>query len=240
MGSLHNDLGVMIILTGVTGGIGTELIKELTGVDSIIGISRSATSLKSDDDRVRFVNIDLESSVEIESFANAVGQKASNIIIIHAAAFKKDALTVNCEEEDWERAMRVNLTANFLLSKAFIPHMIKQKWGRIIHFSSLGGISGRPGTIAYSTSKSGLLGLSKVLSKEYGRFNITSNVLVLGHFETGLYDDLQEDEKQRLLESIPSKKLGSVADIAKAIKFVIGSDYVNGAEINIDGGAAKI
>ncbi len=234
------DVEHMIIITGVTGGIGTALLDELKGVDSIVGISRTATSLTPMSDRVSFENVDLSKSDEISAFANAIGPSATNITLIHAAAFKKDALTVNCEEDDWQRAMQVNLTANFLLSKALIPHMIKQKWGRIVHLSSLGGISGRPGTIAYSTSKSGLLGMSKVLSKEYGRFNITSNVLVLGHFNTGMYDNLQEEEQQRLLESIPSKKLGSVSDIAKAIEFLIKSDYVNGAEINIDGGAAKI
>ena len=78
--------------------------------------------------------------------------------------------------------------------------------------------------------------MSRVLAKEYARFNITSNVLVLGSFEEGLFNTLSDNLKNKLLEQIPSKQLGKVSNIANAVDFLIKSEYVNGAVINIDGG----
>ena len=105
--------------------------------------------------------------------------------------------------------MLVNLKANFLLTKKLLNYMIKDRWGRIIHIASNGAINGEPGTIAYSTSKSGLIGMSRVLSKEYAIFNITSNVLSLCAFDTGLYSSLDEKIKKKIINNIPSKKLGN-------------------------------
>jgi NAD(P)-dependent dehydrogenase (short-subunit alcohol dehydrogenase family) len=114
--------------------------------------------------------------------------------------------------------------------------MIGDGWGRVIHISSIAGMKGVPGTIAYSTAKTGLLGMSKVLANEYARFGVTSNVLILGYFNTGLIDTLNEKSRQKILASIPSKRLGSPSNIVNAIDFLIKSEYVNGSTVNIDGG----
>lgn len=231
------EKNIMIILTGASGGIGRELIPHLIEIEEVIGIYNTSLPDITADKRVRYEKVNLENMSDIVSFAKKQGQDASKITVIHAAVYKKDDLVVNYKPDDWDHSIRVNLKANFLLTQALLPYMIRHKWGRIIHFSSLGGIQGRPGTIAYSTSKAGLIGMSNVLAKEYACFNITSNVLILGHFETGLFHKLQEEEKKRLLNSIPSKTLGKVSNIANAIRFLIMSDYITGATINIDGGA---
>jgi len=132
--------------------------------------------------------------------------------------------------------MGVNLKGNFLLTQALLSKMIQERWGRIIHISSRGAVDGDTGTIAYSASKMGLIGMSNVLAKEYARFNITSNILILGHFEVGLYNQLNEGMQKKLLQQVPSKTLGKSIDIFNAIEFLIKSQYVNGASINIDGG----
>ena len=80
------------------------------------------------------------------------------------------------------------------------------------------------------------MGLTLVLANEYSRFGVTSNVLILGYFNTGLIDTLSEKSRQRILESIPSKSLGGSSNIVNAIDFLIKSEYVNGSTINIDGG----
>ena len=78
--------------------------------------------------------------------------------------------------------------------------------------------------------------MSAVLSKEYAKFNITSNILVLGTFNTGLFNELPDKQKSSILSKIPSKKFGSISDIFNAINFIIKSDYVTSSIINIDGG----
>src|SRR4029077_7207761 len=98
------------------------------------------------------------------------------------------------------------------------------------------GLQGHRGTASYSASKAALLGLSRVLGKEYARFNVTSNVLVLGHFDAGLYRRLDKSTQKALLKEIPSGRLGQVSNIVHAIYFLRKSDYVNASEVSIDGG----
>ena len=94
----------------------------------------------------------------------------------------------------------------------------------------------RSGTLAYSASKTGLQGMSAVLAREYARFNITSNILVLGYFEVGLIETLSEEQRKDIVARIPGKKLGAVSNIAEAVAFLVRSDYTNAAVINLDGG----
>ena len=226
----------MIILTGASGGIGKELLAPILKLDHVVALyNTSKPEISLDNNRLNYHRVNLEEPNGIKSFVKKLESKISKVTIVHAAALSIDALAANYEEADWDRIMRVNLKANFLLNKAFLPHMIRENWGRIIHISSLVGIEGTRGTIAYSTSKTGLMGMSRVLAKEYAQFNITSNVLVLGYFEVGLINTLPDEEKKRIIKQIPSGKLGSVSNIANAINFLMKSEYANGSAIHIDG-----
>ncbi len=227
----------MIILTGASGGIGKEMMEHLLEIDSVIAIYNKSLPGKSSNEKLTYEKVDVGDARQIAAFVDKWGDKLSHITLIHAAAIKKDGLAIDYSEADWEELMAVNLKGNFLLTQALLPYMVKQSWGRIIHLSSLGGIQGSSGTIAYSAGKTALIGMSRVLAKEYARFNITSNILVLGYFGTGLYNVLSDSEKKKLLNKIPSKLLGKVSNISNAVDFLIKSDYVNGATINIDGGA---
>ena len=130
-----------------------------------------------------------------------------------------------------------NLGSNFLICKYLIKKMIFSKWGRVIFFSSTGAKRGDIGTSGYSASKTGLYGLSKVISKEYGQHNITSNIFELGAFEAGMYKKLNEKQKMKIVSKLPNKKLGTINEITLAIKLLINSSFINGSVIKIDGGA---
>ena len=114
--------------------------------------------------------------------------------------------------------------------------MIKNKWGRIINISSTGGLAGDKGTLLYTASKNASLSMMKVMSQEYANFNITCNTLLLGNFNFGMFKRLNKKTKDKILKKIPSEKTGKIINIYNAIKFLINSDYVNGASIKIDGG----
>ena len=107
----------------------------------------------------------------------------------------------------------------------------------IIFISSSGARDGDLGTGAYSSSKTGLIGLSKVISKEYGKYNITSNIIELGAFDTGMYKKLNQKIKNKIIKKIPSDKLGQKEDIINTIKFIIDTSFMNGSVVKIDGGA---
>ena len=160
----------------------------------------------------------------------------SRITLIHAAAVSIDKLAADLTSAEWNTVLDINLKSSFLMSKKLLRKMISEKWGIIIHISSIVGNNGTTRTIAYSTSKTGLVGMSRVLSKEYGRFGITSNILIPGYLNTGLISSLSKEAKSKILKKIPSNKFGDPVNIVNAVEFLIKSDYVNGASINIDGG----
>ena len=226
----------MIILTGASGGIGHAILSSLSKLDKVIAISHSRAINVDELDGVELYQVDLTSEIEVNEFVLKIKSKLSKVVLIHAAAISLDNLAVKFNTKDWNQSMSLNLSGNFFLTRALLATMIRDDWGRIIHVSSIAGMKGVPGTIAYSTAKTGLLGMSKVLANEYARFGVTSNVLILGYFNTGLIDTLSEKSRQKILESIPSKRLGSPSNIVNAVDFLIKSEYVNGSTINIDGG----
>lgn len=225
----------MIILTGASGGIGKELISHLCELDDVIGLYNTSLPDCFNDSKLIYEKLNIENPLEVKKFVSKWESKLSKITLIHCAAAKVDGLAAHYEVSDWDHVMSVNLRGNFLLTQALLPYMIDNRWGRIIHMSSHGGMDGAAGTIAYSTSKTGLIGMSRVLGKEYARFQITSNVLVLGTFETGMFLQLSDEYKNKIRNQIPSKTFGNVTNIAAAVDFLIKAEYVNASVINIDG-----
>lgn len=136
----------------------------------------------------------------------------------------------------WDKVIDTNLKGTFLFCRAMLPFMRKQEWGRIINISSIVGQIGIPGTIAYSTSKSALFGLTRTLAVENAAKKITVNVLALGYFDIGMISVIKHDLQERIKESIPLKKFGDPRNIELAIRFLIESDYCTGTVININGG----
>lgn len=226
----------MILLTGASGGIGEQLLPKLTQLDKIIGIYNKKKPNTKKNEEMTFAKVDLTSSNDIGLFIKEYNKILKNITLVHCAVVKIDNLLAHFDEENWQKVIDVNIKANFLLTKALLPIMIKNNWGRIIHISSVAGSQGAVGTIPYGLSKTSLIGLSRGLAKEYAKFNITSNILELGYFEHGLFNTLTDIVKKQLLSQIPSKKLGNIQNIINGINFLMQSEYVNGAKINIDGG----
>jgi 3-oxoacyl-[acyl-carrier protein] reductase len=226
----------MIILTGASGGIGQTILPSLAELDNVIAISHSKPLNVDQLDDIESYQVDLTSESQVNKFVLKIKSRLSKVVLIHAAVISLDNLAVKFETEDWNQSINLNLNGNFFLTRALLTTMIEDGWGRIVHMSSIAAIKGVSGTIAYSTSKTGLLGMSKVLANEYARFGITSNVLIPGYLDTGLIDTLDEKSRLKILESIPSKKLGSPSNIVNAIDFLIKSEYVNGSSIYVDGG----
>lgn len=225
----------MIVLTGASGGIGLEILEGLSRIDDVLAIYNSSKPKNINLPNIEFEKVDISDPDEILSFIDRNKKNLTNVTLVNLAAVSIDGLLANYDLEDWETVIRVNLSSNFLFSRHLIPLMIKDKWGRIIHVSSTNSAIGAG---AYSSSKSGLEGLSKALSREYARYNITSNIIKLGVFNTGMFHALSEKNQKAFLDRIPSKKLGQTSNVTNAISFLIDSDFVNGASITIDGGAS--
>ena len=238
MGRFSTKVGCkVIVLSGASGGVGRQIIPSLIEIDEVIGIYNNHP-IEPQFDYLNFTGakLDLTSSLNISKFIINHQKILQNITLVHCAAAKKDGLLINYKDSDWVDLMDVNLKANFLLTKALLPIMIKNGWGRIIHISSVAGQQGSIGAAPYGASKMALIGLSRGIAKEYAKFGITSNVIELGYFEFGLFNALSDLVKAQLLEQIPSRKLGDTKNIFNCIQFLMQSDYVNGSTINIYGG----
>ena len=114
--------------------------------------------------------------------------------------------------------------------------MIQQNYGRFIFFTSKRASRGDIGISLYSSTKEAISGFSRCLAKEYANFNITSNCIKLGYFKTKLFQNIPKKIKLKLLNEIPSKKLGEINNIYNAINTIVKTEYINGSNIDIDGG----
>jgi len=227
----------MIIITGASGGIGASIVDKLSKLDKIIAVYNSSKTIVKNSNNVEWIKSDLRSISGVEKVINEVSKYSDQkISLLNMSAIKNDSLLVTHDLNLWDESISLNLTSPFYFAKLLIPLMIKNKWGRLMFVSSTGGMRGDIGTASYSASKMGLIGLSRVISKEYSKFNITSNVISLGTFDTGLFQDLSEEKRKEIIDMIPSRKLGDIENIINSVDFIIKSDYVNGSIINIDGG----
>jgi 3-oxoacyl-[acyl-carrier protein] reductase len=136
----------------------------------------------------------------------------------------------------------VNLTAAFRLSRAAMRGMMKRRWGRIINITSIVGVTGNAGQANYAASKAGLIGMSKSLAAELGSRSITVNCVAPGFIATAMTDALNEEQKQKLLPSIPAGRMGQSDEIAAGVVYLASEEaaYVTGQTLHINGGMAMI
>ena len=225
----------MIIFTGASGGLGKDLCKSLSSIDKVAAIYNK--------NKISFYNkniiakkLNLESETQIKKFCNLIKKSNKNLTLVFNATTSIDNLLINCSLHEWEKIFRINLNSTFLFTKYFLSKMIKDKCGRIIFISSILAEKGEIGTASYSSSKSALKGLSSVISKEYGRFGIRSNIINLGYFNKGLINTFSNKKKNKIKSKIPTQSFGTSKDIFLTIKCLMETDYINGEEININGG----
>jgi 3-oxoacyl-[acyl-carrier protein] reductase len=144
----------------------------------------------------------------------------------------------NQAPELWERDLRVNLTGAFNCAQAVWPHMKERGWGRIVNMASVAGTLGGFGQASYSTTKAGLLGLTKTLAMEGGRHGITCNAIVPGIIGTEAFHMANPAMNERIANRTVFKRPGEPQDIANAIAFLCSdlAAYITGVELNVSGG----
>jgi len=215
--------------------VGRPLVDRLAKVDDVIA-TYHAHPPASGPANVTWHALDVRDSASVDAFVAEVRARLTRVTVVNLAAVSTDALAVRMTADAWDDVMAVNLRGAFVVTRALLPVMIREQWGRIITVSSVVTRLGVAGTSAYAASKAGVVGFTRTLATEYARFNVTANCLMLGYFDTGLIDRVPERERAALLERIPLRRLGDVDDIARAVSYLIDAGYVTGTTLEITGG----
>ena len=159
-------------------------------------------------------------------------------ILVNNAGITRDNLLLRMSAEEWDAVLDLNLRGTFLVTKAAMRPMMKQRSGRIVNVASIAGVVGNAGQANYSAAKAGIIGFTKAVAREMASRNITVNAVAPGFVPTDLTDVLSQEVKDALLRQIPLGRFGSVEDIANAIAFLASDEaaYITGQVLVVDGG----
>lgn len=158
-------------------------------------------------------------------------------VLVNNAGINKDQLFIRMKPEEFQSVIDVNLTGVYNCSKVFSRAMLKQKTGSIINMSSVAGLRGNAGQANYAASKSGVIGLTKTLAREFAQRSVRVNAVAPGFIDTEMTSTLSEEVKTQMLEQIPLSRYGSPEEVANVVTFLAeDATYLTGQVINVDGG----
>jgi 3-oxoacyl-[acyl-carrier protein] reductase len=245
------DLGLkdkVAIVTGSARGLGAATARRLAeeGAKVVINdinadLARTTTAaLQSDGHTAHCIIADVTRIADVQRLVDETLAAFGDVhILVNNAGFPRDNLLTKMSEDDWDLVVDVMLKGSFLASKAVMPRMIEQRWGRIINMSSRAHF-GNPGQANYSAAKAGLIGLARALCIEEGRYGITINCVAPGFIPTEMVQALPTFEKikERAIEAQPIKRLGTPADIADAVAFLASerASFISGEVLHVTGG----
>ena len=158
-------------------------------------------------------------------------------ILVNNVGMARDGWLAKMSEEDWDLVIQVNLKSQFLTCKAAAPHMMEQQYGRIINISSRAWLGG-PGQANYAASKGAVISLTRTLALEMARYGVTANAIAPALVDTPLFRGLKEEVQERLVKTIPARRVGTPGDIGNAALFFAAdeSSYVTGQTLYVCGG----
>jgi 3-oxoacyl-[acyl-carrier protein] reductase len=234
------------VITGAARGIGkatAELFaKEGAMViiwDLIDAGQETAEEIVKTGGKARFMKVAVTDVTAIENAVSVIIKEHHKIdVLINNAGITRDKSMLKMTHEEWQSVIDVNLTGVFNCTKSIVPHMVEQKFGRIICTSSVVGIAGNFGQTNYVATKAAIIGMVKTWAKEFGKHNITANAVAPGFIKTDMTDLMPKEVIDRMVAEIPSKRMGLPIDIANAYLYLASEDasFVNGHTLSVNGG----
>ena len=241
-----NFNGQTALITGAGRGIGKTIALKLaeSGLDVAIADMNPVSDdvlreIEKNGTKCLAYKLDVTDVEAVDSVVKEIIDETGGIhILVNNAGITQDNLFMLMKPEQWSQVIDVNLNGVFNVTKAVIRTMVKQHSGRIINISSVVGFSGNPGQVNYSSSKSGLIGFTKSLSREVGTRGITVNAVAPGFINTAMTQALNENQQQAILNQIPLGRMGEGEDIANAVAFLASEEasYITGTVLHVYGG----
>lgn len=220
----------LFIINGINSELGQYFLKKIINKNYVIGFYRNRY------EGIRSKNLLVLNRITNNKKIINIFKKYKKIIFVNFAASRDNALLLNLNEKKIQQVLNSNIISSIKILKKTIPFMIKNNFGRIIFLSSKKAESGSPGNILYSFSKVGLQGISNTINKEYSKFNITSNTISLGYFNTKMWKTLKKNIREDLLKNTLHQKLGNPIVIVDTISLIIKHSFIINSKLDIDGG----
>ena len=234
-------------VTGGMGGIGTAICQRLhdDGFKVIAGCGPTRDYTKWLDEQKAlgytfYASVgdggDWESTVEALSKTKA--EHGSIDVLVNNAGITRDRMFIKMTPEDWRSVIETNLNSMFNVTKQVVADMVEKGWGRIINISSINGAKGQAGQTNYSAAKAGMHGFSKALAQELATKGVTVNTVSPGYVGTDMVRAIREDVLEKIVATIPVKRLGEPKEIASMVSWLASNEggYATGAEFSVNGG----
>jgi len=239
--------GKVCLITGSARGIGYTIAERFAENGAKIVLSdvladqldESASKLASSGVEVAAITADVSDAGQVQKLMKDTVEKMGSLdVVVNNAGITRDTLMIRMSEDDWDFVLRVNLKGAFLVTQAAAKIMMKQRSGKIVNISSVVGLMGNVGQTNYSSSKAGLLGLTKSSARELAPRGICVNAIAPGYIETEMTEKMSEAAKSAFLDNIPLKRGGTPSDVANAALFLASplADYITGHVLSVNGG----
>ncbi len=239
--------GRIALVSGASQGIGRACALELAANGATVALaarnerklSEAVGEIEAAGGKAAAFALDVASEESIKAAAKAVLERFGKVeVLVNNAGITRDGLMLRMKRADWDDILTTNLTGAFLLTQAILSPMLKNRWGRIIHISSVVGRTGQAGQVNYAASKAGLIGMTRAMAREVGSRGITVNAVAPGYIETPMTAVLNDEQRQTMLAGIPLGRAGTDRDVAHAVAF-LASDaaaYITGHVLDVNGG----
>jgi 3-oxoacyl-[acyl-carrier protein] reductase len=239
--------GKIAIVTGAAQGIGRAIAETLAraGADVVVadldpGRSQEAVeSIGRLGRRAMNVKVNVADWDDVKAMTDQVLKAWGKIdILVNNAGITRDGLLIRMREEDWNLVLQINLHGTFHCTKAVMPSMTKQRYGRIVNIASIVGAIGNVGQANYAASKAAVIGFTKTVAREYASRQVTVNAVAPGFIDTAMTQGLAQEMKETLLKQIPLGRLGAPSDVAEAVRFLASdlAGYITGQVVHVNGG----
>ena len=242
--------GKVIAVTGGSRGIGEAVVRRLCSEGAHVFATfnsqperaeRISQEITETGGTITFHQVNVSDEESVKRFVEAIVVQAGRIDgLVNNAGMTKDGLIMRMSAKDWQDVIDTNLTGVFYACKAVARPMMSQRSGRIVNIGSIVGLGGNAGQVNYSSSKAGIVGLTRSLARELASRNVFVNCVAPGFVETDMTDKLTDQQKASFFGNIPMKRAARPDEIASVVSFFISqeSSYITGQVLNVDGGLA--
>ncbi|WP_374669144.1 acetoacetyl-CoA reductase [Ramlibacter sp.] len=174
----------------------------------------------------------------VQAFGKAKAEHGPIDVLVNNAGITRDRMFLKMTREDWDAVIETNLNSMFNVTKQVVPDMVEKGWGRIINISSVNGEKGQAGQTNYSAAKAGMHGFTMALAQELANKGVTVNTVSPGYIGTDMVKAIRQDVLDKIVGTIPVKRLGEPSEIASIIAWLAGdqSGYSTGADFSVNGG----